>query len=368
MNSRNKADIDTGPDFDAHSTSDVDMYSIYSRNRITANWTSLLQISRSYSNERTIASYGDSTIDSRQDLISWQNDIKFDDDLLQVIAERRKEVVFSTDIGEGLTPDRATNSLALAYQHRQGAHLLSGSVRNDDNSEYGDHTTANVGYGYNFNEALRLAASYGTSFRAPTYNELFYPFFGVPTNKPEKGKNAEIGLHYDDGKSAFDAVYYHNRITDLLVTAGSAECPPGYAIGCSTNVEEALLKGVSLAARTKLNGSFTIQASLDLQDPRNESTDELLWRRAKYHGTAGIDYVAGRFTVGGDILYSGYRMDGTTRLGGYTLLNLHASYDFAEDWQLFASWNNVFDKFYELAEGYRTPGSNAFIGVRYGFN
>jgi vitamin B12 transporter len=366
LNSHNEAQFDTGPSFDARDTSDVNTYSVYSRNQLTSAWSSLLQLSRSYSNDHSVASYGTSTIDSRQDLISWQNDFKLNADQLQVILEHRKEEVSSTDIGP--TPDRTTDSVALAYQHREGAHLVSASVRNDDNSDYGNHTTASAGYGYSFTNALRFAASYGTSFRAPTYNELFYPGFGVPTNKPEKGRNAEIGLHYDDGKSTFDAVYYHNRVSDLLINASAAECPPGYTFGCAKNVEDALLEGVSLAAGTKLGSGFSLRGSLDLQNPRDETTDKLLDRRARQHGTIGLDYAEGPFAFGADIVYSSYRMDDETRLGGYTLLNLHATYALGGHWQLFGRWNNVFDKFYELAEGYQTPGSNVFVGVRYGFN
>jgi len=366
LNSRDEAQFDTGPGFDAIDTADVDTYSAYSRDRITDHWSSLLQVSRSYANDHSTASYGTSTIDTRQDLISWQNDFRFGADLLQVIAEHRREEVHSTDIGP--VPDRTTDSLALAYQHRQGAHLLSASVRNDDNSAYGDHTTASAGYGYDFTKTWRLATSYATSFRAPTYNELFYPEYGVPDNQPEKGRDAEVGLHYAGGETTFDAVYYHNRVTDLLVDESAGACPPGYPFGCARNVEAALLEGVSLNASTRLGGGFVLRGALDLQNPRDETTDELLDRRARHHGTLGLDYASGRWTTGAEVAYSGYRMDSGTRLGGYALLNLRASYDLGGNWQLYGRWDNVFDKFYELAEGYRTPGSDLFVGVRYGYN
>ena len=369
LNSSNDAQFDSGLGHDSRDFSDVNLYSFYTRNRITSNWNSLLQVSRSYSNNSSIASYGDFKYDSLQESISWQNDLKFGLNFVQLIAEHRKEEVSSTDLD--LNRERTTDSFAANYQRKQGAHLFSAGVRYDDNSDYGDHTTANVGYGFSINEALRLAASYGTSFRAPTYNELFYPGFGVPTNKPEKGKNAEVGMHFDNGSSRFSAIYYRNRVTDLLIF--SSTCPPGYTFGCASNVDEALLTGFSFSAGTKLGNNFRLKGTLDLQDPRDETSDKLLARRSKVHGTVGIDYSSGKVLAGADVFFSDYRFDDSAntaakRLSGYALLNLHASYDLGKDWQVFGRWNNVFDRFYEQAYGYQTPGSNLFAGVRYGFN
>jgi len=177
-------------------------------------------------------------------------------------------------------------------------------------------------------------------------------------------------LYYDDGKSQLSAVYFHNHISDLLVYA--ATCPieaDSHPYGCSYNVDNALLSGVSLGARTKL-GNFALHGSLDFQDPRDETTDRILARRARRHGSVGVDYQDGKMRAGVESVFSGKRFDdaGNTQvLGGYGILNLHASIDLSTDWTLFARWNNVLNKGYELAYGYATPGSNLFAGLRYGF-
>jgi len=56
----------------------------------------------------------------------------------------------------------------------------------------------------------------------------------------------------------------------------------------------------------------------------------------------------------------------TTTLGGYGLLNLYTTYQFARDWSVLARWNNITNKDYELGRFYATPRSNLFVGVRYG--
>lgn len=371
LHSRLDAQFDSGlSPYDARSVQQLDNYALYSKNRLTSNWTSSLQLSRTADKSGTdtsAAATGKSQIDTTQTDFSWQNDIAWGNDVLQLLAERRKEQVDSSST-PALIGERATNSVAASYQLKRGPHLATASLRNDNSSQYGSHTTGAVGYGYRIRNALRANVSAGTSFRAPTFNELYFPGFGVATNKPEKGRNAEAGLYYDDGQTQASAVYYHNRITDLLVTAAVCPADPAaHPFGCAYNVGHALLTGITLGAGTKL-GNFTLRGSLDLQDPRDETTDKLLVRRARQHGTAALTYNAGAVQTGVELVLSGKRYDDSANknvLGGYSLLNLYANYDFAPSWSLFGRWNNVTNKNYELAKDYATAGSSVFVGIRY---
>ena len=147
------------------------------------------------------------------------------------------------------------------------------------------------------------------------------------------------------------------------------DCANGALGKCTYNIDKAVLQGISLEVGTKI-GSYKLYSSLDMQDPRDKGTDTLIERRARYHGVIGLDHTYQSFKSGLDIVYSGYRYDSpkqVNRLGGYALLNLHATYDLNNDWQLFGRWNNVFDKQYSQAFGYNTAGSNVFVGIRYGF-
>jgi vitamin B12 transporter len=163
-------------------------------------------------------------------------------------------------------------------------------------------------------------------------------------------------------------VYYHNRITALLVTAAVCPVDPAaHPFGCAYNVDRALLTGITLGASTRL-GKVTLRGSLDLQDPRDETTDQLLVRRARQHATVALAYKVGAVQTGMELLMSGKRYDDVAKrnvLGGYGLLNLYANYDVAPNWSLFARWNNVTSKNYELARNYATAGSNVFVGIRY---
>ncbi|PHV26072.1 TonB-dependent vitamin B12 receptor [Janthinobacterium sp. BJB426] len=370
LNSKLDAQYDAGLNFDARNDKKQESISVFTKNQFLPNWTSELRYAESKDKLTAVSAAGTSgrsQFDTKQTDISWQNDILIGRDTLQLLGEYRDEDVVSSL--EGLSGGRNTKSFAASYNLVRGAHLASISGRRDDSSVYGTHNTGSVAYGYRFSNALRASASYGTSFRAPSFNDLYYPGFGIPTNKPEKGRNAEIGLHYNDGQSQLSAIYYHNKITDMINYV--AACPvigwkPGY--GCSTNVDKALLEGVTLAGAHKF-GAFNVSGNIDLQDPRNESIDKQLALRAKKHANFAVDYTTGPLTAGTEWQLSGKRfadLANTSTLGGYGLLNLYTTYQFARDWSVLARWNNITNKDYELSRFYATPRSNLFVGVRYG--
>jgi vitamin B12 transporter len=356
--------------FDARNVGRIGSVAVYSKNQFLPNWLSTLQLAQSTDKLESITSATpalNSRFDTTQNLYSWQNDVTLGTDLLQLVLERREEKVDSTTVA--VANSRYTNAAAASYLLKRGAHLASFAIRQDRSSQFDATTTGSIGYGYRITDALRANASYGTSFRAPTFNELYFPQFGLSSIQPEKGKNAEVGMYYDDGKTQASAAYYQNRITNLIVTANPCPAAGLYPFGCAYNVNRARINGLTLGASTRID-AFKLSASLDLQDPRDETTDKQLARRAREHGTMALDYVAGAVAAGGELVFSGKRFDtaaNTNVLAGYGVVNLYATYDFARDWQVLARWNNVLNRDYEVASTYATPKSNLFVGLRYGF-
>ena len=366
LNSRVDAQFDAGAGFDDRTEQRLSSVALVSQNQLAANWRSVLQIGQTTDQSKTFASYGNDFINSRQNQFSWQSDITFDKDVLQVVMERRVEHV-DADTAQ-IRGDRSTNSVAASYHLRRGAQRGSIAVREDDNSQFGRHFTTSAEYGYRIDTSWRFNASAGTSFRAPTFNELYYPGYGIANNKPEQGRNRELGLYYDQGERQVSAVLFQNRLSDLLVYA--PVCPvllASHPYGCAYNIDSALLRGLSLSAEEQI-GSIRLRAALDLQDPRNQTSGKTLARRAKQHGSLGAEYALGDMKLGLETIFSSQRFDDADnlqRLGGYTLFNLLASQRLGANWTLFGRWNNVTNKNYELAQFYATPGSNVFVGLRY---
>ncbi|MET0321325.1 MAG: TonB-dependent receptor [Duganella sp.] len=371
LHSRLDAQYDSGRSaYDTRSEAAIDTASVFARAQLLPAWRSMLQYAQTRdkgANYTSAAASGYSRIDTKQSFITWQNDVQVGADMLQLLYEHREEEV-DTNGGAAMNRDRNTNSFAASYNARRGAHLLSASARRD-NSVYGDENTGAIGYGFNLTQALRATASYSTSFRAPTYNELYYPAYGNPNNRPEQGRNTEVGLRYDDGVHALTAGYYRNRLTDMLVNTNPCPFGAGYPTGCAYNVNRATLEGVTLSAATVIEG-VNLAANVDLQDPQDDTTGKRLIRRAKRHGNLTADYGTGALKAGVEVELSGDRFENAAnsiRLGGYGLVNLYATYAFAGNWSVLVRWNNVADKQYDLARNYATPGAKVFAGVRYGY-
>ena len=371
LHSRLDAQYDSGLSaYDTRSENTIDTASVFARAQLLPSWRSLLQYSETRdkgANYTSATAAGYTRIDTRQSFITWQNDVTIGADTLQLLYEHRKEEV-DTNGAAAMNRDRNTNSFAASYNARHGAHLLSASARRD-NSVYGNKNTGAIGYGYQFTRALRATASYGTSFRAPTYNELYFPNYGNAANRPEKGRNAEVGLRYDDGVNAMSAGYYRNRLTDMLVNTNPCPFGGGYTSGCAYNINRATLEGITLSAATRVMG-VNLGANADLQDPQDDTTGKRLIRRAKRHANVTADYGTGALKAGVEVELSSARFENaanTVRLGGYGLVNLYATYAFTRDWSALVRWNNVADKQYDLARYYNTPGAKVFAGIRYGY-
>jgi vitamin B12 transporter len=348
--------------YDVHSDSDVNTAAVFMTNQILPNWRSTVQYARSEDksgNFSNASASGASQIDTEQNEFSWQNNVAIGQDTLQLLFNHRKEEVSS------MRQTRITNSYAAAYSARRGAHLVDVSAR-QDRSVYGSQNTGAAGYGYDFGNGLRATASIGSSFRAPTFNELYFPGYGLATNKPEKGRNREVGLRYDGNGYNLDATYFNNRLTDMIVSA--TPCPDGINRSCAYNVNKGTLEGFSLAGSTRVM-DVNLRASLDWQDPRDDTTGRQLARRAKKHANFAADYVMGQLKSGAELTVSGERFDNaanTTRLAGYGLLNLYTTWQFTPDWSLLLRVNNVADKNYEIARNYGTSGRTWFASLRYG--
>jgi vitamin B12 transporter len=339
---------------------DLSSYAVSTRNRITADWQSLLRAGQSEDDTRLESGFGPSRFRTRQDQYLWQNDFTLGIGSLQLALERREERL-SSDTPYDLT-HRDTNSVVGVYQLRADAHSLQLNLRHDDNSQFGNQNTGALAYGYRFSPAWRMHASAGTGFKAPTFNDLYFPGFSNPNLQPEKARNVELGVHYADSGIGLDAVAYHNRVRDLIVFQCDADfnCAP-------ENVNEARLQGITLSGRTRWE-SIDVTGSLDLQQPEDQATGHLLPRRARQHGSLTLGQSFGAWDFGAEWIASSRRyddLDNTRGMGGYGIVNLTATYSWSSAWRLLLRANNVFDKDYELAKDYATPGANIFVAIQY---
>ena len=267
-------------------------------------------------------------------------------------------------VNDPLDSARFDDALAVGYGWQQQAHTLQLNVRHDKDSEFGGHNTGSAAYGYAFTPQWRATASVGTAFRAPTLYQRFSEY-GAANLQPETSHNAELGLRYAAGTDTLGLVAYRNTFSNLISFVGAGACASPY--GCYANTARAQNQGVTLSGGTRL-GQVNLQASADLQNPRNLDNGQQLARRARRHGTLGADTLLAGWTVGSTLQFSGKRFEydylgNTTVLGGYTLLGLNASTPLAPAWTVLARVDNLANKAYQTANTYASAGRSVYVGV-----
>jgi vitamin B12 transporter len=345
----------------------VGSYSIYSRNRLHQAWTSTLRLGRSTDQAKDYAgSFRASTFRTDMDLASWQNDIRLPVGEALLAAEYTRQKVSGTT--DYTVSERTIRSLLAGWNASIDQHRLQFNLRRDDNSQFGGETTGSAAYGYQFTPEWRAHVSYGTAFRAPTFNELYFPasfFFagGNPDLKPETAKNTEVGANWEKAGHRVSAVIYNNELSDLIEYR-----PPTFA---PVNVSEALLRGATFTYDGRFS-EWGMGLAVDFLDPRNEESGpnkgNRLARRAEQQLSSYLTRTLGNWEFRGEWKLVGDRYEDPAnriRMGGYGLVNLYADYRFERDWALFVRANNIFDKDYETANDYATAGANVFVGVRY---
>jgi vitamin B12 transporter len=255
---------DASPDFRNDLTTRV--ASIDYRGSPARIWTTTVQLSRSV-DDLTSGGTVKSRFVTEREQATWQNAIALAPEQQLVLAlERLDEKATADAFGGTLT--RTNDAAVLGYSARFGAHSLQADARHDDNSAYGGNTTGRLGYAFEVRPGLKLRALAGTSFRAPTFNDLAFPGFGVPTIRPESGRSVEAGVSWQDKDASASATVYRNRVSDLIgFQPDRTFCPPdpAYDFGCAANVQRALLQGVTLAA-TKHWGGLDVHANVDFLD------------------------------------------------------------------------------------------------------
>ncbi len=379
--SEGHSDFD-GNNFAAHQDMKQHSFAVTSKNRFAQGWLSQLKLGESMDDLASIGSFGTSALRTYQRQYSWQNDLSLPVGSLTLAYDRLEDhVVGNTAFSKSR---RSNNGWLASYLLEQGPHAFHAGIRRDDNSQFGQHNTGNIGYGYKLNQFWRVTGNYGTAFRAPTFNDLYWPFQdfsfppffhytfrGNPNLKPETSRNREISVVFDQGHHRATATVYYNKIDNLII--GSQGIPDDF----SANVGSATIKGLTMVYEGWFD-TYHLRANVDVQDPKDDDTGKQLVRRARRHAALWLDKTIGSAEVAGEVIASDQRYNDAAndfKLGGYALVNLTAMYKLDEDWSLSARLNNLFDRKYALATtansfdptapDYSTPGTNLFVGLRY---
>jgi len=334
--------------------------------RITAAAGRSVDRSQNYKN----AIY-DSRLDTQRDTFTLQNDVAVAKGQLATLGAdyQQDRIVMQDAVTYPFTYGRnarGNRGLFAQYQLGLGAQDLQASARHDDNDQFGGHNTGAVAWGYALAKDVRAVVSYGTAFKAPTFNDLYYQdafFSGNPDLQPERSRTTEVGLRGLPGWGRWSVNAYQTEIRDLIVIDSSYTS--------MANLDQARIRGLEFAFSTRVDEwEYTVQATaMRPEDTTPGATyGYILPRRAQRSGRVDADRRIGAYRVGMSIYGEGRKFDdaaNTTVLAGYGLVDLRAEAELDKSWRLQAKAANVLDKHYETAACFNQPGRAFYLTLRY---
>ncbi|ASV87437.1 TonB-dependent receptor domain-containing protein [Ochrobactrum quorumnocens] len=250
------------------------------------------------------------------------------------------------------------------YSLEYDALRFDGGVRYDYNEQFGDVVTYNLGGSYEILPDLVLRSSFGTGFRAPTFNELYYPGFANADLQPEKSRSYEIGLNWQaSANTSLDMAFYQTWLRDAILSTAPSYLP--------YNIARAQVTGFDATLTHRFNDSWGFKGSIDLKRPLDEDTDNDLAYRERVKATAEVNFkpiekldLTARMRYGGSRYTSAAN---TNKLDPYVTADFIALYEIDKQSQLKLSVENIFDKDYQTTSGYNAPGRSFNVGLTRNF-
>ncbi|MFZ5908089.1 MAG: TonB-dependent receptor plug domain-containing protein [Nitrospirota bacterium] len=300
-------------------------------------------------------------IETRMDTIDWQNNV-FCSEAYTVTAgaELRNETGENKDNFDESLTNRAlylNNTIRLFSRDL----VLNAGLRYDDHETSGSETTCRIGALYSYKPlSIRLRSSYGTGFRAPTLNELFFPFYGNLNLKAEKSTSWEIGIEKDiiPGSLMVSLAYFDQKYKNLIQTD-----PVTWS---AANIAEAKIRGVETEVSASLTEHLSVHAGYTCLDTEDKTTGHALTRRPEDKITVSSQFSNEKISMVLRYIFIGKRYDASVdrHLPSYSLIGLSGSYQADDRLTFFGRIENLFDAEYEEAGGYNTPGFSVSGGMR----
>ena len=310
--------------------------------------------------QRGELNYGHSVFITERDSYFIQNDFTFmENQVLTIGYDYYEDSVdgCNYDVAtDSCTPYRNANTGEIVESRDNDAFFIQQQLnfdrhqwviglREDDNEQYGSHTTGNLSWGFDVSSTLRVTAGYASGFKAPTFNDLYWPDPYGPGNPDldvEESDNYEIGLRGRHFDANWSVNVFHNDLEDLIQWQ-PIDPSDIYSAWSPVNVAEVEIDGIELEASTELAG-WLVNANAQYIKAEDQQTGNDLLRRPRQHLNVDVDRNFGKWDVGLNWKLQGSRYNdqaNLNKLGGYGLIGLRGGYQLVPAWRLQASVENL---------------------------
>ncbi len=268
--------------------------------------------------------------------------------------------------GEGMDYAGTSRDLGAVfgqYSFEYKALTVDTGIRYDHDEQFGGATTYNLGASYEVSDGFVARASYATGFRAPTFNDLYYPYSGNPDLQPEKSRSYEVGLNWRMAdRTTLDMALYRNDIDDMIAWAPvDPDNPDGF--WQPSNVDKARITGFEASLGHQFNEEWSGTLGIDLREPLNKSPGDhgkYIPYGDRFKATAGLTYKpVEELELSATVIYGGARYAdaaNNVKLPDYVTADFTALYALDARSQFKFSVANVFNEQYQTKQSYRAPG------------
>lgn len=310
-----------------------------------------------------------SVFNTYRDSINWQNDLTLDQQNSLILGGDWYEDRFhgSTTFSENSRWNRAE-----FIQHRFKGEWFSTELglRHDDNQQFGAQNSWSGTLTLPVNSDNDVLLSYSEGFRAPTFNDLYYPDpqYSNPNLQPETSKSYELQWRSQLSDSTrLEASLYRTDLKDAIILDG----------GKPQNVATARINGFEAALKQELFG-WQGNLGLSIIDPRDRTSGHTLARRARRTLNLDLDRQFDQLSLGASwqAISSSYDAeDNKNRLAGYYLVGLRSGWALSREVALSLKVDNLLDRRYTRAwysyndpnfqnnQPYREEGRTWMVGV-----
>ncbi|MCX5705863.1 MAG: TonB-dependent receptor [Candidatus Omnitrophica bacterium] len=246
------------------------------------------------------------------------------------------------------------------------------SARVDSYSNFGAQLNPSFNVLYKFNDDNNVHCVISRSFRAPTFNDLYYPATsmgkGNPNLKPERGATAEIGFETKPFKFLSSGItYYRSNYSQLIKWASdAANVPP-----TPQNISKAVIHGIEFSNAVYLPYNFEFDTGYTYLRAMDDKTHKFLTYQPQHKVDFGLKYKGSNgFQAGITGQFTGLRYDNVTntiKVKQFFVFGMNLSKKFKNGITYLFSIDNFTNRNYQVIRSYPMPGLAVTSSLKYEF-
>lgn len=337
-----------------------------------------------FSFRRSLENYDDPnpwwTIKSEHDVrgtaLKIQHHRKIFNDITGIfLYEGKLEKLESTDVGNR---ERNTNSIAsiVTIPIWNKINFIP-ALRFDRTGSDRFQPTVDIRLTYNNLKGSEIEYHYGTGFRYPTFNDLYWQPGGNPDLDPEQSRYQIIKYKIYFNDNYLNNVYFNigDRYTDDLIQWVPID--ETFFVWQPQNIASSRRTNITLGSQINLkNLPLQIAMHATYQKTKDIDLDKPLLYAPEFIGYAGVVYSSSVIQISLNAHYTGHKISSygfpdDVLLPSYIQTNAAFQYQLpilGNQLSMLFAVNNILDKQFETISGYPEPGRTIRLGLKYILN